>query len=310
MSSLIAPPPLVAISQLADGSLVASRMTFAPASAITPQDIFSQGMPAWATKFKFPYIGGLQNEVWTSQIINGSNILMIYICDYVPWNVPCSLHYKGGQAQIKHLRRNEDIPANGFIDGRGNSDNDKASINFQTRVQAKELGYDKCIIFKFSPYSGGVLDLDLKGDASSSEAGATSVYLGLVDLGKKALVRMPMTNIHDNGKICLVPYGSHNAITPRPDPVFAEFAASMGNLDLASDSNLTPLYLEPIPDTEDEAGVPWLDLKTEKPGQRYGGMSLTVPNFWAPFEPLIQQFLDKKEKGEPKAKKEKAEPAF
>jgi hypothetical protein len=288
-------------SQDASGEIVASRLEFKPVSHITPSDIFQNGLISWSTRSTFPYVGGRQNEVWAASAVKGNTLLMIYLTDYVTWNTPISLQYERGQARIRHCCDKYGTPANGYIDGYGEGDRQKSQINtnYKVIVPATGLGYDKCIVFKFLPYDGGVIDLD---DRGSSDRGAT-IYLGLVDLARKSLQRMPMSNIHDQGRICLHPSGSATALTPLPHAIFDEFAKSPGNRDLASTSLLSPLYLEPVAESEDENGEPWLELKTEKPGQAYGSMAMQVPNFWAAFTPLIDAHLAKV--GKPAATKKK-----
>lgn len=284
-----APPPIIAFSQSPDGGVQACRVRFEPIETIAPSDIFQNGIITYSARTRYPHVGNRLNDVWFSLVTKGDQIMTIHICDYITWNTPIALQVNKGVPRIRHCCGMYPAPATGFIangDAAGDADRakTKACLNYNVIVPAANFGYDKCIVFKFYPYSGGVIDLD------QAAAGGASIYTGFLDFGRKTIERMPMSNIHDQGKLCLTPVGSASSFSPLPNAIFKEFTAAYGNLDLAYDTPLQHLFLEPVEDSEQEDGVPWLEFKTESPGQRFGGMSMTVPDFWSRFSSEIAEF--------------------
>lgn len=284
-------PPLVAFTQSGDGKVLATRVRFEPISAILPQDIFSQGVVNWAAKSSYPFVGGEVNDIWSLQAAKGPQIQMLYLVDYITWNSPVVPRCEDGKPILRHLCGKYPFPVD-YLTVAGYDSSvapDKVISNYKVVVRAKDFQFDKILVFKTMPYSGGVLDMDAASPPCSAD---TNLYLAFVDLERRRFYRMPMSNIYDNGHICLKPVSSAQSISHSPSAILREFASSPGNTDLASDSLLSGVYFTPIPETEDESGEPWLQLLTTTPGVKHTTpVALTVPDFWTPFAKLIEKFL-------------------
>lgn len=292
-------PRIVALMQDSEGKLLATSVTFQPITAIQPSDIFTNGTINWAARDTYPHVGGKPNEIWSCQATKGDRLISIWLVDYLLWNAPISPRMEKGKPVLRNLCGVYPYSDhNRMLYDLGVPIKDsQVTTNYKVAVPASNFGFDKVLIYKSTPV-GRCVDLT---QSVSELANSTSIYLGFVNLETRRIFRLPFPNIHEQGKICIIPTASASSLSHLPNAVFSELSHSPGNLDLANDTLLQKVYYVPIPETEDDNGDPWLEARSNEKID-LPGLALNLPDFWDRFSPLIKKYLASKEK-KPASKK-------